>query len=282
MSNILDKNIEIYKIKCSLNDKMYIGQTSIGIEQRLMTHKINSKLDKTRYSHLENAIRKYGEDTFTTELLEICNINNWADREKYWISYFNTFLGEGYNMTNGGEGTIGKVSAIIRSTGEHITLSSVEYNANKDKYKSHNEGKQLVINTVTGIKSLATKKQMKNDINLKSLNKDYIVVFDTLSKSFKSVLVSEKLDTQLPGGNARLFKIFDNNNNLMYKEYGQIRQFLKSHKLPKYLENCNKESPLKYKEDKWIQSRIKNNGNIKYVGWYAEIIKITKENYETI
>lgn len=56
------------------------------------------------------AIRKYGEDNFSIELIED-QINNQEvdNREKYWIDYYHSYIHSkdcnGYNMTLGGGGT---------------------------------------------------------------------------------------------------------------------------------------------------------------------------------
>ena len=50
------------------------------------------------------AINKYGKDNFEIKELECCDIDLLDNREKFWISYFNTYLGTGYNATYGGSG----------------------------------------------------------------------------------------------------------------------------------------------------------------------------------
>ena len=41
---------------------------------------------------------------FVSEILDVANEDNWKEKEKYWISYYNTFNGVGYNTTPGGDG----------------------------------------------------------------------------------------------------------------------------------------------------------------------------------
>ena len=91
----------IYKITTTQSNKVYIGQTTNSLEYRFAEHKKNAKLG-IKY-HLYNAIRKYGEDTFNIELIEQCDNQDLDNREKYWISYYNSY-NNGYNMTIGGEG----------------------------------------------------------------------------------------------------------------------------------------------------------------------------------
>ena len=49
-------------------------------------------------------MNKYGLDAF--EITEIEEVDNSIinEREEYWIAYYNTYLGEGYNGTKGGDG----------------------------------------------------------------------------------------------------------------------------------------------------------------------------------
>ena len=57
--------------------------------------------------HLQSAWNKYGEDSFTFDILEECTQDKLNEREMYWIDYYNSYK-SGYNKSLGGEGTIGK------------------------------------------------------------------------------------------------------------------------------------------------------------------------------
>lgn len=93
--------VGIYKITNLINNHAYIGQ-STNIEDRLRRHKTRYKnpnaadYDKILYK----AMRKYGIENFSFEILEQCSINELDLKEKYWIQYYNTFK-EGYNVTQG-------------------------------------------------------------------------------------------------------------------------------------------------------------------------------------
>ena len=74
----------IYKITNKLNNKVYIGQ-SINIPKRFGEHKRNAfnKNTHTYYYPLYKAIRLYGIDNFTFEVLEQCSIEDLTSKEQY-------------------------------------------------------------------------------------------------------------------------------------------------------------------------------------------------------
>jgi group I intron endonuclease len=55
---------------------------------------------------LKKAIQKYGKDVFVKLIIENCSVDDLNEREKYWIAYYNTYLGDGYNLTPGGDGWV--------------------------------------------------------------------------------------------------------------------------------------------------------------------------------
>lgn len=96
----------IYKITNLINSKKYIGQTN-NIQRRFKEHKnMNVSADEEKTKLLYLAFKKYGIENFSFETIET-DIENYNEREKYWISYFHTYINDpccnGYNMTPGGE-----------------------------------------------------------------------------------------------------------------------------------------------------------------------------------
>ena len=96
------ENGKIYKYTNLINGKVYIGQTKQTLEQRDYKHQ--TQLNDNTYFH--RAIKKYGRDNFSLELVED-NIpfNELDEKEKYYINYFESFYvtGKGYNLTQGGQ-----------------------------------------------------------------------------------------------------------------------------------------------------------------------------------
>lgn len=102
------RSYDVYKITNKVNNKVYIGITSKGISARWREH-IYSAEHNCPFK-LHRAIRKYGKENFSVELIDFCN--NWgelAEKERFYIDKYQSIEDEfGYNMTDGGDGTFGK------------------------------------------------------------------------------------------------------------------------------------------------------------------------------
>lgn len=84
----------IYKTVNTINGKIYIGKAN----------KNNLKYLGSGLK-IKSAIKKYGKDKFTKEILEECEKSIVGEREKYWIHFYNsTNDAIGYNISVGGEG----------------------------------------------------------------------------------------------------------------------------------------------------------------------------------
>ena len=95
----------IYKIENSINHKCYIGQAK-DIHKRWNRHRtepFNTKGPSYNYP-LYRAIRKYGLNNFTFEILEECKVSELNEKEIFYIKKFDTFF-NGYNQTFGGDNT---------------------------------------------------------------------------------------------------------------------------------------------------------------------------------
>lgn len=96
----------IYIIRNTVNQKVYIGQTTMTVRERFMSHMKPSTSKTKRNYKLYNAVLKYGRDKFFVETLEenipLSEIN---EKEIYYIQKYNSFF-DGYNSTKGGDGRI--------------------------------------------------------------------------------------------------------------------------------------------------------------------------------
>lgn len=93
---------KIYKIQNTINSKVYIGQTTQTLKKRFSGHCCYSKTDRSVNMYIKRAIHKYGRENFSIELLEECPIEQMSEREKFWISYYDSY-NSGYNLTLGGQ-----------------------------------------------------------------------------------------------------------------------------------------------------------------------------------
>lgn len=95
--------IGIYKIENLINHKCYIG-LSKNIEERWKRHKktaFNSN-DKGYNYPIYRAIRKYGIENFSFEVIEECKVSELNQKEKEYIQKYNSFF-DGYNQNLGGD-----------------------------------------------------------------------------------------------------------------------------------------------------------------------------------
>jgi len=142
----------VYKHVNRINNKLYVGFTpkisvSIlpdGVGQDEYAHQLmnvrwsghcsTSHADSHLVFH--KAIRKYGEDAFDHEVVEVCQtLEHVLLREVFWIKELKSTIDEhGYNMTKGGEGNVmtDKVKAshkLATSLGTKLAFQNPEIRA---------------------------------------------------------------------------------------------------------------------------------------------------------
>lgn len=142
----------IYVIINTLTDKVYIGKTSC------FTNRKKEHLRKLRYGkhvnkHLQYSYNKYSKDVFVFDILEECDESVVDDREKYWISFYdstNDF--KGYNLTHGGEGGVGTKETREKQSKAHDKDKKIVFGftLKGDFYKNWNSikecAKELLVN----------------------------------------------------------------------------------------------------------------------------------------
>jgi group I intron endonuclease len=172
----------IYKSTNKITGKIYIGQTTKNLEQRINGHIKESKVDKNR--PFLSSINKYGIDNFVFEIIDsVNNVDELNDKEIYWINFYNSVSPNGYNVTGGGQGKkmiktkeLGKrISEGLKNSEKWQTL------LNNDEYLKKREEK--FINSAKGKKFSPEHKEKiweKNKERIikfnKSTSKKWIVV----------------------------------------------------------------------------------------------------------
>jgi len=93
----------IYLITNLINVKKYVGQTIRDPQKRLNQHIVDSNNNSQSYIH--RAIRKYGIDNFQFEVIDESSSDRdeLNDLEEFYIGFYDTFKGVGYNCTSGGD-----------------------------------------------------------------------------------------------------------------------------------------------------------------------------------
>lgn len=100
MKEIKPKVKDIYIIENDINNKVYIGQ-AIDAKIRFQSHckpsaaTLNNEL-------IGKAIQKYGKEHFSFRVLE-SQVENYNERERYWIKFYDSLAPNGYNLLEGGE-----------------------------------------------------------------------------------------------------------------------------------------------------------------------------------
>ena len=111
-----DENLrwcEIYKITNTISQKVYIGQAVShridgvkirphGMESRFKQHKSAASSEPKQYyqcNALNNAMRKYGTENFTIQLICNCSLDDANRVESDEIIKHNSIVPDGYNIT---------------------------------------------------------------------------------------------------------------------------------------------------------------------------------------
>lgn len=150
----------IYKISNDVNEKIYIGKTSRSISLRWGEHKKNAKTNKLDFP-LYRAMRKYGIEHFSIEVIEKCNDEEIDDKEIYWIAYYQSYE-KGYNCTKGGEGSLKDykfITEIIQryQAGERLDLICKDYHYDYTGVAKELRKRNIIIDTHAGPKKLSKK-----------------------------------------------------------------------------------------------------------------------------
>lgn len=100
--------MQVYLLTNTVTEKLYVGQTTVGLKHRWGQHKSDTKRMRGPH-HLVHSMRKHGHEVFTMELLHECETKEEMDFvEMFYIAFLNTKSPNGYNLTDGGDGTQGR------------------------------------------------------------------------------------------------------------------------------------------------------------------------------
>lgn len=148
------KSNEVYKITNKITGKVYIGITNQGSGARYRHHWYESRIGEP--SPIHRSMAKYGEDNFTLEIIDFADTyDELKEKEKYWIREYDSMNREkGYNLTEGGDGTFGKIHS--EETKDKIRQKAIGRKASEETKKKMSESR----------KGKCSDKQKKHLINL--------------------------------------------------------------------------------------------------------------------
>lgn len=176
---------KIYKIINAINNKIYIGQTTKDLNERLRQH-ISKALQNKDNNHFHSAIRKYGKENFIIELLEDnVSIENLLDREEHYIKQFDS-VNSGYNMKYRTEDP--RYKTLVFLSKEYLEDLYVTQNLSTIQI-----GKMFgVVNTTVGnrLKALGIKRKKCGEGNRKVIvpsKKEFIELFIKENKSLQQI-----------------------------------------------------------------------------------------------
>ncbi len=109
--NLIPATSGIYKITCTANKKIYIG-SALNLYLRRHVHFSELRYNKHVNRHLQNAWNKYGEQSFTFEVLEYVLPISLATREQYWFKKLKPFGHKGFNIAIEAGSPLGNKSRI--------------------------------------------------------------------------------------------------------------------------------------------------------------------------
>lgn len=105
--DLVAPTFDVYKITNTVSGKTYVGITGKGYERRFSEHCYGAfSLNKDNL--LSKTLRKHGVESFTIELVDVAHsFSDAVQKEKMWIEKTESYDPNGYNLTVGGEGTLG-------------------------------------------------------------------------------------------------------------------------------------------------------------------------------
>lgn len=209
----------IYKIENKINNKVYIGQTTIGFKARYS----GGWWNRTHNIHLKSSVNKYGIENFRVcETIDVAFSKNELDiKEILWINKYNsTNRNFGYNDKTGGAN--GKPS---KETVEKLRLKNIGRKLSED----------------TKIKMSLVRKGMNRGVDNPMYGKNPLA---NLSQEQYSKLMKIKSENM------------KGVNNPMYGRTGELNSFYGKHHTQKTKELISRKAKERYKNRSNIPNSI--------------------------
>ena len=135
----------VYLIKNIANNKVYVG-SSINVDKRWKDHKWYLKEGKHHSCHLQSAWDKYGEQSFTFEIIqEVLIPEHLLAYEQVYLDYYKSYEGDkGYNICKVAGSPLGmKHTEEARKKISEIHKGKIVSKETRKKLSEINKGKKL-------------------------------------------------------------------------------------------------------------------------------------------
>lgn len=242
----------IYKITNKLNGKTYIGLTHRGLELRINEHISESNKNKEKHFQFHFAIKKYGIENFSSEILEenIACLKEASRLEIFYIEQFNTYK-KGYNMTKGGGGYHFKHTEATKQKMREAKLGYVPSIETRKKVSLALKGKPKSEEHKLKVKQAITGKKHSEERKKAS------------SERMKGAFTDEN------GRSAITVEIFDQHQVLQFKCHGTFDKVCRNNGLPaKALRRSYYNDGKPIYSGKTIKKCVLSQ-NKEFIGWYA-------------
>lgn len=99
----------VYCLTNLVNGMRYVGKTTLEDYERRWDAHIKMSLKPRPKHYIHRAIRKYGVEKFSAEVVQHCRTAETLNKaERRWIKKLGSQTPHGYNMTRGGDGVAGR------------------------------------------------------------------------------------------------------------------------------------------------------------------------------
>lgn len=193
----------VYYIENIINGKIYIGKT-FHPEKRWTEHQDLSK-SKRPNQYIHKAIKKYGIQNFSFQVFEVLNSDEESSEvEKFWIRNLKEQGIVLYNLTDGGDGSLGRKlsNESLKKMSNSIKNLWDKNHFSRDKMSSIHKGKVIS----QEIKDRTSKTQIEKSKNGTLVTK--IKIADVL-------IIKQMLSNAVPY--PQIAKLFNVSTQLIYQ-----------------------------------------------------------------
>ena len=163
VENIQDLKLKgVYTIMNTINNKQYIGSSTMSFAKRLEHHICLLRTGKHKNKHLQRAFNKYSEKKFEFKIIEICEKENCLIKEQYYLDNFN--FDDLYNINPIASGTPNMSKETILKRTESLKQYWLDNGTDKLKGRTPwNKGEKYI--STNHLKVPKTFKKGKPDYN---------------------------------------------------------------------------------------------------------------------